>query len=256
MQSHDTFVVSAMINLNGISSWKERGMISLCQERIATLGFDVTDLKIDDWKKVAYFQVARRIHQNTMSGGEPPHMQADASSGVDRFWIEMMPGMSAQQIHDFGVLSYSRDDGIGTIRAGWALWKMAGLSEYQADDFLNDGYRIWINSPWYNAGEALQFLTEVFEDLEASLPSVPENFSRRPEAEIMPIATHYARRNWAGCKLILLAEETNHADIVAAYVDRCYRAVILTPVEFVAPAWFAWATSTAETRGDALPWGQ
>ena len=83
-------------------------------------------------------------------------MQADASSGVDRFWIEMMPGMSAQQIHDFGVLSYSRDDGIGTIRAGWALWKMAGLSEYQADDFLNDGYRIWINSPWYNAGEALR----------------------------------------------------------------------------------------------------
>ena len=30
-------------------------MISLCQERFATLGFDVTDLKIDDWKKVALF---------------------------------------------------------------------------------------------------------------------------------------------------------------------------------------------------------
>lgn len=162
--------------------------------------------------------------------------------------------MSAQQIHDYGVTSLNRDDGIGTIRAGWALWHLAGLNQYQADDFLNHGYRIWTNSPWFNTGQALQFLVEVFEDLETSLPTVPEDFWSRPQSEIMPIATHYSRRNWAACKLILLAEESNHHEIVAAFSDQCYAAVTSVPVDFVAPAWIAWATSAAEARGDSPPW--
>lgn len=258
MQSHNSFVVSAMTNLNGVSSWKERGMITLCQERIGSLGFDVTDLKIDEWKKVAYFQVARKSHQSTTKIGESnPVSSSDANSGnIDRFWSKMFPGLTAQQIYEFGMTSYSRDDGIGAIRAGWALWHMIGLSEYQADDFINDGYRIWTTSPWFNNEEALQFLAELFEGLDATLPSVPEDFWTRPQPDITPIATHYGRRNWAACKLVLLAEQTNHPEIVEAYSDRCYKAVTTSPRDFVAPAWIAWANSTALARGDAPPWEQ
>ncbi|MEV4721838.1 hypothetical protein AB0J94_32020 [Micromonospora noduli] len=44
------------------------------------------------------------------------------------------------QLYQYAIDCAGREDGVGMMRSGWAIYRKAGLHAHQAGNFLRDGY--------------------------------------------------------------------------------------------------------------------
>ena len=155
-------------------------------------------------------------------------------------------------LHQHGIACVSRRDGKGMVAVGWAICQVAALHQYQASDFLTDGYRVWRESPGFDRGQGLAFLTDLFGALcSLTPPDVPADiWSASPEA-VMPASIYFGTRCWAGNELLELATDPA---IHARYEPLVYRSAAEAPHDFVPTRSIDFAKGYARTHGLEEPW--
>jgi hypothetical protein len=138
------------------------------------------------------------------------------------------------------------------LATGWALCQTTALHEYQATDFLTDGYRLWRASPSFEQAEGVAFLRDLFGALRSvNPPPVPDDIWSAPPESVMPAGVYHATRCWAGNELLeLLIDPAMRAE----YEPLVYRSIVSAPVEFVPPRSREFARSYAASHGEPEPW--
>ncbi|MGV9764077.1 hypothetical protein [Micromonospora tulbaghiae] len=171
------------------------------------------------------------------------------------FWQEP-PFRSAdvQQLYEYAIGCVVREDGVGMMRSGWAIYRRAGLHSCQASEFLRDGYLYWSQSPAFQPDVALAFLTDLFEWLNADDPVPPPDVYAVPPALIEPMAAHYTMRCWAGVELVETADRSSRPDIGERFEPSVFLAIARTPSPFLPARARGWARTYARRHGHPDPW--
>ncbi|MER7441269.1 hypothetical protein [Micromonospora avicenniae] len=158
------------------------------------------------------------------------------------------------QLYQHGLSCVGRDDGMGMMRSGWAIYRIAGLHSHQAENFLRDGYQSWSQGPDCQPRLALSFLIDLFEGLNNKDPGVPPNIYAVPRALIEPIAAHYSMRCWAGSELLAAADRAACPDVRERYEPIVFAAIVRSPADFVPARSKNWARAYAQSHGEPPPW--
>jgi len=59
------------------------------------------------------------------------------------FWRTPPMLAGADVLYQRGIIAISQQDGRTAMSVGWRIWRIAGMHQFQAYDFLADGYRSW-----------------------------------------------------------------------------------------------------------------
>jgi hypothetical protein len=148
-------------------------------------------------------------------------------------------------LHHYAAGCFAREDGVGLMKTGWALYKAAGLHAHDAGSILWNGYQYWLKSPDFQPSLAVAFLTELFDKLNAKDRPVPADLGSVPPELIEPIAAHYSTRCWAGIQLLEAADRADRPEVRARYEPVVYAAIVRTPDPFIPPASRSWAAAYA-----------
>ncbi|MBM0256001.1 hypothetical protein [Micromonospora sp. 4G55] len=171
------------------------------------------------------------------------------------FWQEPpFRSTDLAQLYEYALSCVGREDGMGMMRSGWAIYRKAGLHAHQAEDFLRDGYQSWSQSLNFQPRVAIEFLTELFEQLREKNPAVPPNIYAVPRELIEPIASHYGMRCWAGNELLAVADHASRPDLRERYEPVVFAAIVRSPPEFVPARSKGWARAYAHDHGEPEPW--
>lgn len=174
---------------------------------------------------------------------------------VTAFWQESpFRSNDLAQLYQYGISCAGREDGMGMMRSGWAIYKKAGLHSHQAEDFLRDGYQNWLRSPDFQPSLAIVFLTELFDRLNKKNPTPPPNIYAVPRGLIEPMASHYSMRCWAGNELLEAADRAARPDVRERYEAIVFGAIVCSPADFVPPRSKSWARAYAHNHGEPEPW--
>ena len=150
------------------------------------------------------------------------------------------PGVLQQR----GILAVGSGDGKTMIATGWAIWRLAGLHQYQAADLIRDGYRAWSDSQDFDVEQAAQFLSELIRRLSAD-PVLVGNIWNLPPEEVIPISTHYSLRSWAVSERL----EMTDADERSRWEAEAFRLISASYREFVPHRSERWASEYATANG-------
>ncbi|MFG2052827.1 hypothetical protein ACGFI9_02250 [Micromonospora sp. NPDC048930] len=174
---------------------------------------------------------------------------------VTAFWQEPpFRSNDLGQLYQYALSCAGREDGVGMMRSGWAIYRQAGLHSHQAAEFLRDGYRSWSQSPDCQPSLAIEFLTELFERLNRKSPALPPNIYAVPRELIDPIACHYGMRCWAGNELLEAADRAARPDVRERYEQTVFEAIVRSHADFVPPRSKVWARAYARDHGEPEPW--
>lgn len=160
------------------------------------------------------------------------------------FWLQL-PFNSADPslLYQGGIDAVGRSDGPAMTSIGWRLWELAGLHAYQAFDLITDGFKLWSESPAFNAQEAFDFLHEMLGRLHAN-PMIPLNIYQAPRELVEPAAAHYGARAWVAAELWSFKDWPG----CPSEDDLC-TAIATCPAPFVPARSMSRARSHAASRG-------
>jgi hypothetical protein len=151
-------------------------------------------------------------------------------------------------LYQHGINCVTSSDGKGMMSTGWALWDRAGLLQYQAKDFLQDGYREWANtSP--PADERVAFLTDMFNRLIDIYPEIDTTSDvwSLPRQVAEPASQLYGARCWAGSELL---ETAPPAGLMTDELEEAiYRAFDGTHPAFMPPRTIGQFDALRKNRG-------
>lgn len=167
------------------------------------------------------------------------------------FWKQPpFPSSDPAMLYQAGISCVQRSDGKGMMAAGWRIWRLAGLHEHQASDFLTGGYDLWRESSDFEPALAATFLNELLEGLRDA-PLLPGDIWSLPREVVMPVASQHGARAWAASGLIAVSRPDERSTIEQV----AYSAVSGSPRPFVPPRSIAWAEGYADQNGLPAPWG-
>ncbi len=163
------------------------------------------------------------------------------------FWRTSAPGsLPPQALHRYGIECVTRQDFKGMMGTGWALVDTGGIHEYQAFDFISDGYRGWKTSPDWDPALGQEFLEGVLAMLRDD-PSVPPDIWSAPPALVQPAAAHYSARCWIASELLEHVTDASRQLELYDSITRC-------PEPFVPPRSMEWAREFALRNHLTAPW--
>lgn len=157
-------------------------------------------------------------------------------------------------LYQHGIQCVGSQDSEGMMRTGWAIMELAGLDQFQAHDFIQDGYKLWLQSPAASDDVAIAFLEDLFYQLSGEDPPYPSDLYAHPPEQIQPAATFYRVRSWTGSELLAAAEHAGRTDLLDEYEPVVYDAITAAHVGFVPPRSLSWARIYASNHGLAEPW--
>lgn len=152
------------------------------------------------------------------------------------FWrIPPMVG-EPETLRQGGIIAVTEGDGPMMMRTGWALWQTAGIEQFQASDFLKDGYDAWKERDAAPYPERLSFLRDLFDTLAGQpSPVVPLDIYDAPRQRIELASAYFGTRAWTGSRLWGEAEAASDSDTMTQYRRPIYDALVSSHRDFVPP---------------------
>lgn len=167
------------------------------------------------------------------------------------FWREPpIRSTDPAAFHQHGIWCISQGDGRGAIATGWSIWQLAGLHEFQAWDFLYDGYKAWRTSSTFDRALAQRFLADLLDEL-GEPPVAPwPDLHAVDRADVEPIAAVHSAICWAASEILEVAGNGE----LEQWQRRAYAAIAGTRHEFVPPRSMSFAVDYASAQGLQPPW--
>jgi hypothetical protein len=161
-----------------------------------------------------------------------------------------------ETLYQRGIMAVTSGDGPMMMRAGWTLWHMSGMENFQAFNFLTDGYDSWKGKDAAPYSERLRFLQDLFGTLEEQpSPPVPPDIYNAPPESVQAAAAYFCALAWAGSQLWTEADAANDAETMGGYEARIYRALASSHRDFLPPRSIEIAGLLAARLGVDNPFG-
>ena len=153
-------------------------------------------------------------------------------------------------LYQHGITSVTRQDGLGMMQVGWTLWQTTEMHQYQAYDFLTDGFGLWIREEAVDYTKIRLFLTDMFDTLCAQdPPQCPPDIYSAPRELVDSASAYFGARAWAGSELIVRALEVDDTATLKAYEDRVFVSLVGSN-----PAFLPTAVSFDRATVSREPW--
>ena len=165
------------------------------------------------------------------------------------FWeVPPLPTTDVIALRHHGNACLAREQWKGAICAGWAVWRLAGLHQHQADNLLQGGHEAWRKQDPFDPDRE-QFLWAVFQRLESWAAPYIDPYAA-PREVVNRAATPYAVRAWAVSELRELAGD----DAARDFLLRIYFTLARTPRDYMPIRSELDAYALAEALGLPPPW--
>jgi hypothetical protein len=162
-------------------------------------------------------------------------------------------------LYHHGIRCVTQGDPVGMMQCGWSIWRLAGLHQHQARDFLYDGFTMWeqgehrvrlASKHAYSLERGVSFIQDYFDSLmKRTPPPYPPDLYGVPPELVEPASTYYSARCFAGTKLLELADGGVDEALVEAYEPIVFRAITEAHPAFVPPRAMAVARTLASRQG-------